>query len=38
MSIYGMDVCFNADSFEDYFSNMARSEQKILNKLETYKR
>ena len=37
MSIYGMDVCFNADSFEDYFSNMVRSEQKILNKLETYK-
>ena len=37
MSIYGMDVCFNADSFEDYFSNMVHSEQKILNKLETYK-
>jgi 5-methylcytosine-specific restriction endonuclease McrBC regulatory subunit McrC len=37
MSIYGMDVCFNADSFEDYFSNMVHSEQKILNKLVTYK-
>ena len=37
MSIYGMDVCFNADSFEDFFSNMVHSEQKILNKLETHK-
>ena len=37
MTIYGMDVCFKADSFEEYLSNMIHSEQKILNKLEPIK-
>jgi 5-methylcytosine-specific restriction endonuclease McrBC regulatory subunit McrC len=35
MSIYGMDVAFKAESFENYYSNMALSEQEIINNLET---
>ena len=37
MSVYGMDVSFKAESFEDYCSIMILSEQKVLTNLETYK-
>jgi len=37
MSVYGMDVSFKAESFEDYCSKMILSEQKVLTNLETYK-
>ena len=37
MSIYGMDVCFKAESFKDYYSSMALSEQEIINNLEAYR-
>ena len=35
MSIYGLDVGFKAESFEDYNSKMAISEQIIINELGT---
>ena len=37
MSVYGMDVSFKAESFEDYCSKMILSEQKVLTNLEAYK-
>ena len=35
MSIYGLNVSFKAESFEDYNSRMAISEQMIINEIET---
>ena len=35
MSIYGLNVSFKAESFEDYNSRMAISEQMIINELGT---
>jgi len=35
MSIYGLDVGFKAESFENYNSRMAISEQLIINEIGT---
>jgi thymidine kinase len=35
MSIYGLNVGFKAETFEDYNSRMAISEQIIINELGT---